>query len=173
MVWLGSSSEAVSIFLDADNHIHLYEEPFQTFDAYTHESRDLGLMWRWWCIDEDCVYFHLTLLSNSISFTSILILFFFLLLLFLKSSFQNTLIILTKSSVLTSLSSINTFLSTQPLSSLYWLIFVLDTWNQMICFRLVNIFFKYHLSLLSINLYNMMRRRDWTEHLFSLQSLAW
>lgn len=38
---LGEEKDAISIFVDEDNHIHNADKHFQTFDGYEHKSRDL------------------------------------------------------------------------------------------------------------------------------------
>ena len=38
---LGEEKDAVSIFVDEDNHIYNANKHFKTFDGYEHESRDL------------------------------------------------------------------------------------------------------------------------------------
>merc|ERR1719329_11341 len=41
MIKLGDEKDAISVFVDEDNHIHNANKHFQTFDGYDHESRDL------------------------------------------------------------------------------------------------------------------------------------
>ena len=38
---LGEEKDAISIFVDEDNHIHNADKHFQTFDGYEHHSRDM------------------------------------------------------------------------------------------------------------------------------------
>jgi len=41
MMKVGDEKDAMWVFKDADNHIHNYEVPFQTFDGHDHHQRDL------------------------------------------------------------------------------------------------------------------------------------
>lgn len=38
---VGDQKDAISIFVDEDNHIHNADKHFQTFDGYQHGNRDL------------------------------------------------------------------------------------------------------------------------------------
>ena len=41
MIKLGDEKDAISIFVDEDNHIHNADKHYQTFDGYEHTHRDL------------------------------------------------------------------------------------------------------------------------------------
>ena len=41
MIILGDEKDAISVFVDEDNHIHNADKHFQTFDGYENATRDL------------------------------------------------------------------------------------------------------------------------------------